>query len=479
MANPRIVVVGAGMAGIGVATKLRELGFNDVTLVEAAGEPGGRVAKSSLGKSWVDTGAQYIHGASKANPVYCLLKKSGLLDGIPKEEGTVVTYTGTGNKLDPRFAEHLFEEGEAMLKYRGSNSEKSLGEHLAEQALAFIENWQGDDEEKRKVQRVLVSVGKQTLTSIGATDLNKVSLSSWQYYKNMGEDLDVAGSMFQLVDILLEDFPKDQLLLSKAVCEIDWDGSFSSENGREYPVRIGTENGEDILADHVVVTISLGCLKSQASTLFRPQLPEEKLQVIDKLGFGNLAKIFLEYEEAFWGSDVEDIRLISEESFPHLHHNPDQWLKSLEIFTVLKPKKKFGNVLIGWCSGTVADLIETMSEEELSKAITERLRTYTGNASIPPPKTVLYTRWHNNKLTQGAYAFLPVGVSGLVMDILAQPLSSSKNSSQDLQVLFAGEATIKSLYGTVHGALLSGYREAERLALHYNRTVTPGVLCDT
>lgn len=81
--------------------------------------------------------------------------------------------------------------------------------------------------------------------------------------------------MFQLVDMLLEDFPKDRLLLKREVSKIKWDGSFSvspphdeplhahtgsvsEEKVRQYPVCIVCENGEEILADHVIVTISLG-----------------------------------------------------------------------------------------------------------------------------------------------------------------------------------------------------------------------------
>ena len=35
--NPKMLVLGAGLAGIGAATKLLSLGFKDVTIIEASG----------------------------------------------------------------------------------------------------------------------------------------------------------------------------------------------------------------------------------------------------------------------------------------------------------------------------------------------------------------------------------------------------------------------------------------------------------
>ncbi|KAF4072388.1 hypothetical protein AMELA_G00262440 [Ameiurus melas] len=96
-----------------------------------------------------------------------------------------------------------------------------------------------------------------------------------------------------------------------------------------------------------------------------------------------------------------------------------------------------------------------MPENELTSAITGHTRMFTGNPHIPPPKTVLCTQWRSNCFTCGVCSFLPVGVDALDMDVLAQPLVGNKYPNKDLQVLFAGEATIKSLYVTVQGALIS------------------------
>lgn len=54
-----------------------------------------------------------------------------------------------------------------------------------------------------------------------------------------------------------------------------------------------------IPADHVIVTVSLGVLKRQYTSFFRPCLPTEKVAAIHRLGIGTTDKIFLEFEEPF------------------------------------------------------------------------------------------------------------------------------------------------------------------------------------
>ena len=48
--GPRVVVVGAGLAGVAAVGALRAGGIRDVTLLEAQDRPGGRVQTVFLGK---------------------------------------------------------------------------------------------------------------------------------------------------------------------------------------------------------------------------------------------------------------------------------------------------------------------------------------------------------------------------------------------------------------------------------------------
>ena len=75
--------------------------------------------------------------------------------------------------------------------------------------------------------------------------------------------------------------------------------------------------------------------------------------------------------------------------------------------------------------------------------------------SIPEPTAASVSRWASEEFTRGSYSYLPVGSSPADYDTIAEPVAG--------KLFFAGEATIQ-YYATVHGAFLSGLREAERIA---------------
>jgi monoamine oxidase len=62
--------------------------------------------------------------------------------------------------------------------------------------------------------------------------------------------------------------------------------------------------------DYVIVTSSLGYLKHNKKCFFCPELPESRSKAIDKLGFCNLNRIFLEYSRPFWNPDTWGVTFI-------------------------------------------------------------------------------------------------------------------------------------------------------------------------
>lgn len=59
MESPKIVIVGAGLAGVSAAVKLVENGFENVVILEAENRIGGRINSVPFAKSVIDLGGQW------------------------------------------------------------------------------------------------------------------------------------------------------------------------------------------------------------------------------------------------------------------------------------------------------------------------------------------------------------------------------------------------------------------------------------
>jgi monoamine oxidase len=88
----RIVVVGAGLAGLGAAATLRERGF-DVTVLEARDRIGGRVNSVERFGTTIDLGAAWIHD-SRGNPLTAVAKAAGLTTVATDYDRVVLRSTG-------------------------------------------------------------------------------------------------------------------------------------------------------------------------------------------------------------------------------------------------------------------------------------------------------------------------------------------------------------------------------------------------
>ncbi|XP_048193937.1 peroxisomal N(1)-acetyl-spermine/spermidine oxidase isoform X2 [Perognathus longimembris pacificus] len=439
----RVLVVGGGIAGLGAAQRLcRHPAARNLQILEATARAGGRIRSERSFGGVVELGAHWIHGPSKGNPVFQLAADFGLLGEKELSEENQLVETGG----------HV---GLPSTSCTSSGRRVSL-ELVAELASLFYGLIDQTREFLHATETPVPSVGEFLKREISQR------MASWT------EDVETKKLKgYQgLTDRLMTSLPKDTVVFNKPVKTIHWNGSFQEAAfpGETFPVLVECEDGACFPAHHVIVTVPLGFLKEHQDIFFEPPLPAEKAESIRKIGFGTNNKIFLEFKEPFWEPGCQFIQVVWEDTSPLEDMTPvlqDAWFKKLIGFVVL-PAFESAHVLCGFIAGLESEFMETLSDEEVLLSLTQVLRRVTGDPQLPAPRSVLRSHWHSAPYTCGSYSYVAVGSNGDDIDLLAQPLPVDSARTQ-LQVLFAGEATHRTFYSTTHGALLSGWREADRL----------------
>ncbi|XP_052201599.1 lysine-specific histone demethylase 1 homolog 3 [Diospyros lotus] len=209
-------------------------------------------------------------------------------------------------------------------------------------------------------------------------------------------------------------------------------------------VKICTSNGREFSGDAVLITVPLGCLKAE-TIKFSPPLPQWKNLSIQRLGFGVVNKVVLEFPEVFWDDSVDYFGATAEET--------NQRGKCFMFWNV---KKTVGApVLIALIVGKAAIEGQNMSSSDHVNHAVTVLRKLFGGSAVPDPVASVVTNWGKDPFSCGAYSYVALGASGEDYDILGRPVENC--------LFFAGEATCKEHPDTVGGAMMSGLREAVRI----------------
>ncbi|KAL7383755.1 hypothetical protein ABVT39_016943 [Epinephelus coioides] len=482
-ADPEIVIIGCGIAGIAAAQRLVNAGFHHVRILEATARSGGRIKTERLGNNITEIGASYIHGPSEENPVFCLARDYGLLDpeALTQENQAMDLderlpwvpnwFSSSGQKLsaeDMKPALEMFDElleDTFQFRNQGEKPWASVGHFVrSEVRQRAAERWANKDESTRKLLLCAISAMlKEECCASAAPTMDEIDLAGYNIYKALtGLDCTFPGGYEGLIQNLMSEFPSGLVTYNRPVHCVHWDNTGSGDS----TVTAECNDGERIAADHVIVTVPLGYLKKHHSTLFSPPLPAHKLNSIQRLGFGTCNKIFVEFESRWWDADCEIIFLVWEDEEDIVDQvSNNSWIRKLSAFTVIKRSES--HVLCGWISGHESKYMETLSEQEIRLSVTELIRTFTGNPTITPTR-ILRSQWFHDPWTCGSYIYPAVGCVVQDLENMMEPLPMKGSQSQPLQVLFAGEATHPYYYSTVHGALLTGWREADRLISHYS-----------
>nr|GMD01795.1 probable polyamine oxidase 5 [Ipomoea batatas] len=517
--KPKVVIIGAGMAGLTAANKLYTAAGSkelfELCVLEAGNRIGGRINTSEFGGDRIEMGATWIHGIG-GSPLYRIAQEINSLnsehpwecmDGSLEEPVTIAEggYELSSSMVEPIYTLFTnlmnFAQGKAMEADKssngyciknGSHESISIGSFLRKGLAAYWESRKEEDEvrfggwTKKSLEEAIFAMFENTQrTYTSADDLQNLDFNAESEYKMFpGEEISIAKGYLSIIESLASVLPSGLIQLGRKVARIGW----SPENGHAArpPVKLHFVDGSIMYADHVIITVSLGVLKQgirggEEPGLFDPPLPTFKAQAISRLGFGVVNKLFLQI-----GQNPNPNP--NPTKFPNLQmafHQSDPkrqpwWMRRI---ATLRPIYTNSSVILLWFAGKEALQLESLSDEEIIDGVSTTISNFLPQNSHQPCKTghtdssaetsnsfkfvkVLKTKWGTDPLFLGSYSYVAVGSSGDDLDTMAEPLPA-KGNNNPLQILFAGEATHRTHYSTTHGAYFSGIREANRLLQHY------------
>lgn len=414
--DERILIIGAGAAGLAAAAELHALGFDDVAILEARDRIGGRLWTDVIGGGIpVDLGASWIHGVD-GNPITAIARGNSIATHPTDYDNNVVHFHNV-ERPSPSVRRVLRRFWRLAERQPDTNLQSTYEQILRTAPLTASD--------RHYLEYLLNTMAEHE----HAADLRNLSLESIRGGDAYGgDDAVFPGGYGQIADVLADGL---DIRLLEAVTEIDYAGT---------DIVLTTAGGATLEATRVVVTVALGMLKRNLIS-FLPALPPRKRSAIDGLEMGVLNKTCLLFDDVFWDKDVELIGYVSAQR--------GQWAETLNLFPYTGHP-----ILMMFNAGAHGARIEQLSDEEI---VAQALAALAGiHGVIPPPTDALTTRWRSDPWTWGSYSYVPAGSSYQRYAELSEPVGD--------KLFFAGEATHVEYPSTVHGAFLSGIRAARQIA---------------
>lgn len=473
----KVLIIGAGMAGLSAANHLLKNQETDFLIVEARSRIGGRIVATRIGNDKVELGANWIHGVL-GNPMFELAMAHGLIDiiRIPRPH-KVVAAMEDGKQLPFPILQEIYEAYVCFLKrcdeyflsaYSPPDGINSVGAHVALEAEIYLSSL---PIEQRKVRQLLFDCLLKRETCItGCDSMEDVDLLEMGSYAELqGGNISLPDGYSAILEPVAKHIPKTCVLTRHVVTKIRWQSqkcvdqtnpNISDCSDVNNFIEIQCENGKTILAEHVICTLPLGVLKAKAKDIFEPPLPNYKLEAINRLMFGTVDKIFLEYERPFLNPGVSEVMLLWDDRGLTEEEKLDlskTWFRKIYSFTKISE-----TLLLGWISGKAAEYMEHLCTSEIADVCTTILRRFLNDPFVPAPKNCMHTSWHSQPYTRGSYTAMAVGASQLDINSIAEPIVQEDEPSK-IMIAFAGEHTHSSFYSTVHGAYLTGRTAAQSI----------------
>jgi polyamine oxidase len=420
----RVIVVGAGIAGLTVANALTASGV-DCLVVEARDRIGGRLHTVEVGGHVADLGGAWIHHPE--GNVLTDWAESASVPWIVDPTGTRFTGAdlGEGRRLTP---DELADVGYAVFEpvARRVLAERAAGlpdRSVAEVVDDYLAESRPAGAERDRLRQLMAAMVEQDGAGPFDTISARWALTEDMFVGDVVDNVPVGGFRSVLSPLATG----SEIRLAQPVHRI--------EQGADGVTVVG--EGWQESGSHVVITVPLGVLKSGAIE-FDPPLPSGRQALVDRTGFGTLEKVVLAFAEPFWRAP--DPGLQHSIIYPADRREAATWTWDFG----LSPTMMF---LVA--HGAAA----TMRRDPEAWALEQLEAVYGGPLPVSPTDCAS-TDWLHDEFARGAYAHIRSGERASDFVALGEPVG---------RICFAGEHTTVERAGYADGAMTSGLREAKRL----------------
>lgn len=423
--HAKIIVLGAGVAGIKAAETFYANGIKNFLVLEGKDYIGGRINHVPFEGNLVPLGAGWIHHIGQDNPIWRQARKLQMQVHHDNYTDFVVRDGENGRILEDGhrvFSQLKNSLHEADKKIAQRN--KLLKNDVPMRATLRMSGWQPN------------TCLKRTMEFYSFNFENGISpdLTSSAYYGVTGESSDVIVTDKRGYGHILESLAKpfmEKIILNTIVSEIKHSDSL---------VKVTTKSGAVYTADHVLVTVSSGVLNNNLIR-FSPAMPAWKTDTVNLVSMCHYCKIFFKFPTRFW-DDVNYILLAQKEQGAYVH-----W-QNFDRPTLLSGE----HVLLLTLTGEQCIRSEQQSDQQVTQEAMSALKKAYGNG-IPLPTALIRNKWNMDPMTMGAYSNPVVGFQNGDYERLQAPVG---------KVWFAGEYSVKD-FAFVHGAYQSGQDTARRM----------------
>ncbi len=414
-----IIIIGGGAAGLMTAYELSKH-KHTVIILEAKNRLGGRIhtINDSSFSQPIEMGAEFIHGNLPLT--LSLLNEAG-----------IAYHTTAGNMFHlekGKFKKQKeFNEGWGKLM-------KQMQELKQDIPLAdFLNKYFGDDKYHELRESVKNFAGGFDLADISEAStkaLYKEWNTEWEHQYRIN------GGYKLLIDYL-------EILCKENGCVIHTNCCVKKINWQKDEVNILTMCSRFFKSNKVVITVPVSVLKANAHSEdyieFLPSIPQH-IDAAKNIGYGDVIKILLEFNENFWNSAKKNVAFIlTDEAVP-------TWWTQLPAESA---------ILTGWIGGEKASSLKDNTDDEILKVALQSLaNAFAMNIEDLKIKLKAFkiANWCKEADINGGYSFNTIKTVA-ARKTLQQPVNET--------IYFSGEALFEgTLMGTVEGALESGKKTA-------------------